>query len=265
MNRYRFWHVSDASGSMVHTEIEERPLNAKMLTDDDSYILELYDTIYVWQGKHASASEKHNGIAFAKKMVKDNNKPRGTHITRLPQGTEDSVFKSYFEEFYAPVKFVSGEPFTTEANQDIEKMLAQEKKAASLTLDKLGGSFSYKLYRMSEDLKTPHEVTGPIESMFLFAEDVYVVDVIGPNHRYVLLWCGKKLGGSELQQAQTGMDKLTDGEHSTHITYMTIRKGHEDEAFMQFFKFGLIILDGDHRALAEWKAGVEEKGTMFRI
>jgi len=84
MNRYRFWHVSDASGAMVHTEIEERPLNAKMLTEDDSYILELYDTIYVWQGKHASASEKHNGMAFAKKMVKDNNKPRACHITRMP-------------------------------------------------------------------------------------------------------------------------------------------------------------------------------------
>jgi hypothetical protein len=34
---------------------------------------------------------------------------------------------------------------------------------------------------------------------------------------------------------------------------------------MQFFKFGVIILDGPHRPLVDYKAQVTEKGTMFRI
>lgn len=45
---YKFWHVSDASGTLETTEITDRPLKADMLKTDDSYILELYDTVYVW-------------------------------------------------------------------------------------------------------------------------------------------------------------------------------------------------------------------------
>lgn len=67
--------------------------------------------------------------------------------------------------------------------------------AAKLTLDKLGGSFEYSLYRLTENLKDVEEVTGPLMSMFLFDENCYVVDVRGPNHRYLLLWTGWRLGG----------------------------------------------------------------------
>lgn len=235
-----------------------------MLNENDSYVLELFDTIYVWQGMHASASEKHNSMAIAKQIVIDNNKPKGTHISRIPQGVEDSLFKSYFEDFYKPVVF-KGEDGRTSENQDIAKVAEQEKRAAALTLDKLGGSFSYTLYRLSEDLKTPTEVTGENEKMFVYAEDCYVIDVIGPNHRYILLWTGRRLSGDEMNLASLGIDKLTGSEKSTNITRVTIRKGHEDESFMQFFKHGLIILDGPHQPMAQWRDHVKDKGTMFRI
>jgi len=101
--------------------------------------------------------------------------------------------------------------------------------------------------------------------MFVFAEDCYVIDVVGPAHRYLLLWTGRRLGGDEMVHAGIGMDVLTGGEVSTLITRVTIRKGHEDEAFMQFFKHGLIILDGEHRPMSEWRDQIKEKGTMFRI
>ena len=46
--RYRLFHVSDDSGSVVTTEVTERPLTRAHLNDSDSYILELYDTVYIW-------------------------------------------------------------------------------------------------------------------------------------------------------------------------------------------------------------------------
>lgn len=113
---YSFWHVSDNTGSLVQTEITERPLKASMLDTNDSFILELYDTVYVWQGKRASISEKRNSMAIAKKFVQDHGKPKGTHISRIPEGVEDSLFKSYFEEFYVPVKYEAKTPMQTMEN-----------------------------------------------------------------------------------------------------------------------------------------------------
>ena len=46
--QYKLFHISDDSGSVVTTEITERPLKKAHLSTDDSYILELYDAVYVW-------------------------------------------------------------------------------------------------------------------------------------------------------------------------------------------------------------------------
>ena len=43
-----------------------------------------------------------------------------------------------------------------------------------------------------------------------------------------------------------GIDKITGGEYGTHITRINVKKGGEDEVFMQFFKNQLVILDGEH-------------------
>ena len=82
--RYKLWHLSDASGELLTTEITERPLTRAHLNDSDSYILELYDTVYIWQGQQSSAKERYAGLKTAKDFVKNNNKPKGTKITRMP-------------------------------------------------------------------------------------------------------------------------------------------------------------------------------------
>ena len=42
-------------------------------------------------------------MKIAKDFVKTNNKPAGTKISRIPQGTEDATFKSFFDGFYPHV------------------------------------------------------------------------------------------------------------------------------------------------------------------
>ena len=99
-------------------------------------------------------------MAIAKQFVQEHGKPKGTHISRIPEGTEDSLFKSFFEEFYKPVVYEAKTPMQTSADQDITKMMEKDKKAANLTMSKLGGSFTYKLYRLSAGLDDVEEVTG---------------------------------------------------------------------------------------------------------
>merc|ERR1712127_25592 len=105
---YRLWHVSDSSGSMQCDEVQERPLTKTMLLETDTFILELYDKIYVWQGKNASTAEKHACMNIAAKYKKEWNKPKGTSISRLPQGIEDALFISFFEGFYLNVNVDAG-------------------------------------------------------------------------------------------------------------------------------------------------------------
>lgn len=98
--QYKLFSVSDASGEVKTTEVTARPLKRDMMDDSDSYILELYDTVYIWQGKDSSANEKYAGMKIAKDFVKNNNKPKGTKISRVGQFCEDATFKSFFEGFY---------------------------------------------------------------------------------------------------------------------------------------------------------------------
>jgi hypothetical protein len=102
--RYALFHVSDASGSVQLTEVTERPLKRSHLNDTDTYILELYDEVYVWQGSGSSLAEKQSGIKIAKDFIAKKGKPKTTRISRIPQGVEDATFKGFFEGFYTPIK-----------------------------------------------------------------------------------------------------------------------------------------------------------------
>jgi hypothetical protein len=110
-----------------------------MLDSKETYILELYDVVYVWQGKHASTEEKRAGMTLANKYKVEWKKPKGTRITRIPEGTEDALFISYFEGYYqnAVEDFGkdNGMDTTTTAKQDISKLVSKHQKAAQLVLD----------------------------------------------------------------------------------------------------------------------------------
>jgi hypothetical protein len=56
--RYSLYCVSNASGSLLLREVEERPLKKEHLDTNDCFILELPKQIYVWIGKHANYEEK---------------------------------------------------------------------------------------------------------------------------------------------------------------------------------------------------------------
>ena len=82
--KYRLWRVSDMTGSIKVDEIKERPLRQSMLDTKESFILELYNVVYVWQGHDANIQEKRCGVTLANKYTKEWKKPKGTQISRIP-------------------------------------------------------------------------------------------------------------------------------------------------------------------------------------
>ena len=149
--KYALYHISDASGSLVTTEVTERPLTRAHLNDNDSYILELHNQVYVWQGKGSSNKEKMMGVKIAKDFITEKGKPKNTKIHRIPQGIEDAQFKSYFDGFYAMAKqdFAKGKDeayANTHANQDMEALTKKKLQAAKMVLDKLGANYTKTVY-----------------------------------------------------------------------------------------------------------------------
>ena len=55
------------------------------LDDNDTYILELYDQVYVWQGNGASPKEKMMGVKMAKDFITDLVTTIGWAFDHLPR------------------------------------------------------------------------------------------------------------------------------------------------------------------------------------
>lgn len=170
---YRFFQLCDESGKLEVTEITERPLTKKMLETEKSYILETYDKIYAWQGHKASINEKRSAMTLAAKYKKEWNKPAGTSISRIPEGIEDALFKSYFEGYYE-----NEQP--PEYKQDITELANKQLKAASLVMDQLGSNYTVSVYHVADhDCRELVKIEDAYEKGKFFAGDCYVVDVQG--------------------------------------------------------------------------------------
>lgn len=97
-------------GSTVNlTEIAERPLNKSMLDTNNVYILETHNKVQIWIGKEASLEEKKNSLVIGKGFVKKHNKPKGTRVLRIVEGTESQLFKSFFNGFMEDAKIKLGD------------------------------------------------------------------------------------------------------------------------------------------------------------
>lgn len=52
---------------------------------------------------------------------------------------------------------------------------------------------------------------------------------------------------------------------SSKTDIIALRKGHEDEGFLQFFPNGFFILDETRVPMDQYKAKLEQNGAMFRV
>jgi len=74
-----------------------------------------------------------------------------------------------------------------------------------------------------------------------YSDDIYIIDLKGAKHRYIVMWMGPKLNSEELSITTGYMDKVTNYENSSMITRNRVRKGHEDESLLSLFPNGFFI------------------------
>ena len=181
LTKYRLWHCREEDDKICVDEIEDRPLKRDMLSTNETYILELYDKIYIWQGRNASAKEKHASFNIAVEHKKKWEKPAGTSVSRIPEGCEDSLFRSYFEGFWGvSQKFeTEKENMNTIANKHIQ---ARDNLNAQL-----GELLGIEVYCFNEECTDWVQIQDP-EFGHFFSEEVYCINIRGSQHTFSVNW-----------------------------------------------------------------------------
>jgi gelsolin len=91
----RLLKISDASGSL---KVEEVKWDRKNLNNNDVFIVDAVNTIFVWIGTGASPQERRSGVQLAQSYLNDQPaRNKGTAIVRLLQGGENEEFEAQFK------------------------------------------------------------------------------------------------------------------------------------------------------------------------
>lgn len=126
----------------------------------------------------------------------------------------------------------------------MEKLAQSKRKNVDDLMTKLGEVEYVKVYLCRDG--TPTELSVEEHGHF-YQDEVYVIDVKGSNHRYLMQWCGPRLSGDQVSAFREYMAILTD--HTfipAEITRVTVMQGHEDDTLLRFFPNGFVCHDGPY-------------------
>lgn len=201
-------------------------------------------------------------MLMAKEFIQQKGKDPKTRITRLPEFGEDTHFKSFFNGFYPMIKQdyaiarskqMDGGAGATGA-EDVEKLANKQKDAAKKLFEMLE-DYTMDMYWVDQAADKPVKLEKSEWGHF-FGEDLYIIDLKGKRHRYILMWMGPKLEAEQYSYTSKYMDIITNFENSNLITRQRVRKGHEEESLLSLFPQGFIVYQGSRvgRSLNDKKA-----------
>merc|ERR1719245_85134 len=91
------WQLSDESGKLTFSEVAKGKVTKDKLVSDDVFIFDVGSEVFVWVGSKASKTEKKQGMVFASKYLKEQNRPAFLPVTQIFEGGENEVFEGSFD------------------------------------------------------------------------------------------------------------------------------------------------------------------------
>jgi hypothetical protein len=88
----KLYKLSDSSGRMRIKKIIQGTVMFDLFNDDDVYIVDAVDCLFVWIGKGSSPNERKNAMTYAKSYLGYHGKPNWTIIKSVEQGKEPKEF-----------------------------------------------------------------------------------------------------------------------------------------------------------------------------
>ncbi|OAA57577.1 actin-binding protein [Niveomyces insectorum RCEF 264] len=226
---------SGGSGGIVVHEVEPTPSS---LDDDDVFVLDAGDTVYVWQGRHSRPREK----AAAAGVAEDLRTPahvNGVQVLAQDDGRAGTV-----------VRLMAGEGASSSSSSSNESSYRAARPLASATppsepsaLRSAGGLRPQRLWRLSDASGTlafdlVKDGGGPPALADLDSNDVFLWDDAGCE---VWVWEGRGASAGErahwVSVTQAYMRHLHAGGgagDNAHLTPVAkVREGHESPAFLR--------------------------------
>jgi len=92
------WHLSDETGAVVFKEVAKGRVQKHHLKSEDVFIFDIGSEVFAWVGKGASDREKKLALSFAQQYLKDHKRPEHLPISKILEGSENSVFHNSFDK-----------------------------------------------------------------------------------------------------------------------------------------------------------------------
>jgi len=93
-DKKKLFKLSDESGKMEFTNV---PAKKSSLENDEVFIYDCINVIFIWVGKAASTEERKLGLHYATKYLSSlPDRPPSTSIVRVIQGGENEEFEASF-------------------------------------------------------------------------------------------------------------------------------------------------------------------------
>jgi gelsolin len=93
----KLFKVSDSSGPVKITKVDEGSIQKSHLKDDDVFIFDAGSVVYVWVGTKANDNEKKHALGFAQTYLAQEKRPAHLPIVRIFSGGENETFNAQFD------------------------------------------------------------------------------------------------------------------------------------------------------------------------
>jgi villin 1/advillin len=228
--------LSDSSGSLQTRVVAEGKLEYKDLNENEVFIVDTVQSLFVWIGGKASKEERRNGMKHGVQYASDNGYGVGCAIQVQKQGSETTIFKGYFK----------GWPDARKAknSDDVSALYAAKAAQEEEMLGNMNGTIK-NIWRI-KDMKKED-----LEKKFwgqFWAGDCFIVLYSYPitpskEGHIIYFWQGRDSSVDE-KGASALLAKELDDEMGGDPVQCRVPMGKERKDFLSMFKGKMIVHEG---------------------
>ncbi|KAD4981896.1 hypothetical protein E3N88_18567 [Mikania micrantha] len=233
-------------------------LKRAMLESNKCYMLDGDIQIFVWMGRITSITERKTSISAAEDFLRAQERSVNTHLAFLTEGSETTIFKSYFDDWPQTV-----EPKLYEEGR--EKVAAMFKHTGfdvtelpdeddKLHIDCSG---TLKVWRVNNGKLSPVSV---VDQRKLYSGDCYTVQYIysanGREERLFYIWLGNSSSTEDRADAISLTSVIVDSTKGEPVLARIVENKEPSQFFMIFQT--LIMFKGGMGS--RYKSLIAEKG-----
>lgn len=259
------YRVSDESGTLEMTPVNEMPLKKEHLDSYDCFILDCGSSgIFVWVGKKCTDAEKKAGMKNGMEFINKKGYPQWTQVTRVVEGGETPIFKQFFSGWRDEGEQVGmGKVFrqgnlAKQSNEkfDASQLHDRDKSKHKTEILPDDGTGDLEIWRVEDRDLVAREPN--LHGMF-FCGDSYVIKYSYTANwkRQIIIyfWQGAKSSIDERAASAMLADQM-DKKLGGIATQVRVVQNKEPEHFLRMFRGRFIILEGGKGA--GYRAGSED-------